>query len=416
MATIKPFRAWRPRPELAASIASPPYDVLSSDEARDMAGDNPSSFLHVVKPEIDLPRETGIYDPIVYAKGAENLKRLVDEGLLLREERASLYLYRQQMGDHIQTGVVAGASVDEYEADLIKKHENTRRVKEDDRTRHVDALDANTGPVFLTYKATSLIDSLVEAATATEPTYDFTAPDGIRHSLWVLDEPAKVAALTEAFAAVPELYVADGHHRSAAATRIRALRRDANPKHTGEEQYNYFLSVIFPHDQMMILDYNRVVKDLNGLTGPELLEAIGRSFDVTPVTDMAEAKPELARRFGMYLGGSWYRLEAKQGSVPADDPVRSLDVAILQDNLLAPTLGIGDPRSDERIDFVGGIRGLKELVKLVDSGQWAVAFAMFPTSIEQLFAVADAGKVMPPKSTWFEPKLRSGLIVRPLRD
>jgi uncharacterized protein (DUF1015 family) len=338
---------------------------------------------------------------------------MIDEGMLEREEQPSLYLYRQQMGDHIQTGVVAGASVDEYEADLIKKHENTRRVKEDDRTRHVDALDANTGPVFLTYKATSEIDAFVEAATAGEPTYSFTSPDGIRHTLWVVEDEAKVTVLTEAFAKVPELYVADGHHRSAAATRIRALRRDANPEHTGEEQYNYFLSVIFPHDQMMILDYNRVVKDLNGLSPAGLLEAIGESFEVTPVSD---GKPERARSFGMYLDGSWYRLEAKQGSYPADDPVRSLDVAVLQDNLLAPVLGIGDPRSDERIDFVGGIRGLKELVKLVDSGKWAVAFAMFPTSIEQLFAVADAGKVMPPKSTWFEPKLRSGLIVRPLRD
>jgi uncharacterized protein (DUF1015 family) len=413
MATIKPFRAWRPRAELAAGIASPPYDVLSSDEAREMAAESPHSFLHVVKPEIDLPPETDIYDPKVYAKGAENLKRMIDEGMLLREERPSLYLYRQQMGDHIQTGVVAGASVDEYEADLIKKHENTRRVKEDDRTRHVDALDANTGPVFLTYKASPEIDAFVEAATAGEPTYDFTSPDGIRHTLWVVDDDARVAVLTEAFAKVPELYVADGHHRSAAATRIRALRRDANPEHTGEEQYNYFLSVIFPHDQMMILDYNRVVRDLNGLSASELLEAIGASFEVTPVSD---GKPEHARTFGMYLDGGWYRLEARQGSYPADDPVRSLDVAVLQDNLLAPILGIGDPRSDERIDFVGGIRGLKELVKLVDSGTWAVAFAMFPTSIEQLFAVADAGKVMPPKSTWFEPKLRSGLIIRPLRD
>jgi uncharacterized protein (DUF1015 family) len=413
MATIKPFRAWRPRPELAARIASPPYDVLSSDEAREMAADNPLSFLHVVKPEIDLPRETSIYDQQVYAKGAENLRRLVDEDSLIREARSALYLYRQQMGDHIQTGVVVGASVDEYEADLIKKHENTRRVKEDDRTRHVDALDANTGPVFLTYKATSAIDDLVEASTSGEPTYDFEAADGIRHTLWVVSEPTEVAALVDAFAAVPELYVADGHHRSAAATRIRALRRDSNPDHNGEEQYNYFLSVIFPHDQMMILDYNRVVKDLNGMTKEQLLAAVGERFEVKPDST---GRPEKARRFGMYLDSSWYMLEAKPGSFPADDPVRGLDVAILQDNLLAPLLGIGDPRSDERVDFVGGIRGLKELVRLVDSGDWAVAFAMFPTSIEQLFAVADAGEVMPPKSTWFEPKLRSGLIVRPLRD
>lgn len=413
MAKIKPFRAWRPRPDLAARIASPPYDVLSSDEAREMAGDNPLSFLHVVKPEIDLPRETNIYDDQVYAKGSENLKRLIDEGSLIREERPALYLYRQQMGDHIQTGVVVGASVDEYEADLIKKHEHTRPVKEDDRTRHIDALDANTGPVFLTYKATASINELVERFTSTEPTYDFKAADGIKHTLWVVSEPADVEALVSAFGAVPELYVADGHHRSAAATRIRALRKDASPDHQGEEQYNYFLSVIFPHDQMMILDYNRVVRDLNGVTKEQLLAAVGESFDVQ---EHPSGRPTSARSFGMYLDGTWYMLEAKTGSFPADDPVRALDVAILQDNLLAPVLGIGDPRSDERIDFVGGIRGLEELVKLVDSGAWAVAFAMFPTSIVQLFAVADAGEVMPPKSTWFEPKLRSGLIVRPLRD
>jgi uncharacterized protein (DUF1015 family) len=392
MARIEPFRGWRPRPELAEKVASPPYDVLNSDEARQMAADNPLSFLHVVKPEIDLPPETDHYAPEVYAKGGENLRRLMDDGVLIQEAEPALYLYRQRMGDHIQTGLVAGASVDEYEADLIKKHEHTRPVKEDDRTRHIDALNANTGPVFLTYKARPEIDGLVARLTASQPTYDFVAPD---------------------FADVPELYVADGHHRSAAGTRIRALRRDANPNHTGRESYNYFLSVIFPDDQMMILDYNRVVRDLNGRQPAELLGEIEGSFDVVPVDD---GKPQRGRCFGMYLDGSWYRLTAKDGSFPEDDPVRSLDVAILQDNLLSPVLGIGDPRSDERVDFVGGIRGLGELERLVDSGAFAVAFAVHATSIGQLFAVADAGTVMPPKSTWFEPKLRSGLIVRPLED
>jgi uncharacterized protein (DUF1015 family) len=394
-------------------VASPPYDVLSSDEARDMAAGNPLSFLHVNKPEIDLPPGTDVYSDAVYAKGAENLRRLQAEGALLREPVPALYLYRQRMGDHVQTGLVAGASVDEYEADLIKKHEHTRRVKEDDRTRHVDALDANTGPVFLTYKARPEIDALAERLTAVPPTYDFVAPDGIQHVLWVVADASDREALRDAFRRVPELYVADGHHRSAAATRIRAMRRETNPSHTGEEPYNFFLAVIFPDNQMKILDYNRVVRDLNGLESGAFIEAVGTRFEVEPTSD---AKPRQPADFGMYLEGSWYRLRARPGTFPAGDPVRSLDVSILQDNLLAPVLGIGDPRSDERIDFVGGIRGLGELERRVASGDWQVAFALHPTSIDQLFAVADAGLVMPPKSTWFEPKLRSGLIVRPLDD
>ncbi len=376
-----------------------------------MAADNPLSFLHVVKPEIDLDPGIDVYAPEVYAAGAKNLRRLIDDGILIRERSPALYLYRQRMGDHVQTGLVAGASVDEYEADLIKKHEHTRPAKEDDRTRHIDALDANTGPVFLTYKARPEIDALVDRLTGSPPTYDFVAPDGIQHVLWVIDSDGDRDALLAAFAEVSELYVADGHHRSAAGTRIRALRRDANPDHTGDESYNYFLSVIFPDDQMMILDYNRVVRDLNGLDPDSFLAAVGERFELEPTTD---GRPTRRRCFGMYLRGRWYRLTARAGSFPADDPVSSLDVAILQDNLLAPVLGIGDPRSDERIDFVGGIRGLTELERKVDSGEWAVAFALHPTSIDQLFAVADAGLVMPPKSTWFEPKLRSGLIVRPL--
>jgi len=386
---------------------------MSSAEAREIAADNELSFLHVVKPEIDLAPGTDVYAPEVYSTGAANLRRLMDEGALIREESPALYLYRQRMGDHVQTGLVAGASVDEYEADLIKKHEHTRPVKEDDRTRHIDALDANTGPVFLTYKARPEIDSLVERLTAAEPTYDFVAPDGIQHVLWVVDNTGDRDALIDTFSQVPELYVADGHHRSAAGSRIRALRRDANPDHTGDESYNYFLSVIFPDNQMMILDYNRAVRDLNNFDPDAFVTAIGERFDVQPTDD---GHPERKCCFGMYLEGQWHRLTAKEGSFPEKDPVSSLDVAILQDNLLAPLLGIGDPRSDERIDFVGGIRGLKELERMVDSGEWAVAFALHPTSIDQLFLVADAGLVMPPKSTWFEPKLRSGLIVRPLSD
>jgi uncharacterized protein (DUF1015 family) len=378
-----------------------------------MAGGNPLSFLHVVKPEIDLPQGTDVYSREVYETGARNLKRLIEDEVLVRELEPALYLYRQRMGDHVQTGLVAGASVDEYEQNLIKKHENTRPVKEDDRTRHIDALDANTGPVFLTYKARSEIDALVARLTDDDPTYDFTAPDGIQHVLWVIDDSANRDALVSAFRKVPALYVADGHHRSAAATRIRAARRDANPNHTGNESYNFFLTVIFPDDQMMILDYNRVVRDLNGLEPAAFLSRVEEHFEVEQVVD---GRPPGTKRFGMFLRGRWYRLTARAASYPADDPVQSLDVAILQNNLLAPVLGIGDPRSDERIDFVGGIRGLEELERLVESGRAAVAFGMNPTSIQQLFAVADAGEVMPPKSTWFEPKLRSGLIVRPFGD
>jgi uncharacterized protein (DUF1015 family) len=413
MARIEAFRAWRPRPELAARVASPPYDVLSSDEAREQAAGNPLSFLHVNKPEIDLPPGTDVYSAEVYAKGAENLHRLQEEGVLVREAAPAFYLYRQRMGDHVQTGLVAGASIDEYESDRIKKHEHTRRVKEDDRTRHVDALNANTGPVFLTYKALPEIDALVPRLAAGAPLYDFVAPDGIQHVLWVVDRPQDREALATAFRAVPALYVADGHHRSAAATRIRALRREANPKHTGEEPYNFFLAVIFPDREMKILDYNRVVRDLNGLGREALLTRIGERFELERAAD---GRPPAPTTFGMYLDHEWFLLRAKVGSYPATDPVRSLDVAILQDNLLGPVIGIGDPRSDERVDFVGGIRGLAELERLVDSGRWAVAFALHPTSIAQLFAVADAGLVMPPKSTWFEPKLRSGLLVRPLDD
>ena len=412
MARIQPFRAWRPAPGAAAAIASPPYDVLSSDEARTMAAGNPDSFLHVGKPEIDLLPSTDVYSDEVYAKGAENFRALVARGRLIRDEAPCLYLYRQRMGDHTQTGVVAGASVVEYESDVIKKHEHTRRKKEDDRTRHVDTLNAHTGPVFLTYRARPEIDDLVRRLTSVAPTYDFVAADGIQHTLWVVGRPVDRDALAAAFQPVPVLYVADGHHRSAAGVRVCRERREANKKHTGEEPYNFFLSVIFPDNQMKVMDYNRVVRDLHGLDQAAFMKRVEERFEVTPVDG---GRPQRARCFGMFLGGHWYRLTAKPEHVP-DDPVRGLDVAILQENLLAPVLGIGDPRSDERIDFVGGIRGLEELERLVGSGRFAVAFALHPTSIEQLFAVADAGQVMPPKSTWFEPKLRDGLVSFPLED
>jgi uncharacterized protein (DUF1015 family) len=414
MSTIKPFRGLRPDPRKAAEVAALPYDVMSSEEARAMAEGNPFSFLHISKPEIDLDPGIDPHSDVVYATGRANLQRFEEEGILRRDEKPNLYLYRQKMRigdrDHVQTGVVAGASVEEYERGLIKKHELTRADKELDRTRHVDTLNANTGPVFLTYAAVPTIDRLVAKACEEKPAYDFVADDGIAHTFWVVDREETIAALVSEFARLPHLYVADGHHRSAAGSIVGRRRREANPNHTGEEGYNCFLSVIFPHDQMYIMDYNRVVLDLNGHSEKTFLEKVSERFAIEP-TDRPQ--PDAPTRFGMYLGGRWHRLTARPGTFDAANPVASLDVSILQANLLAPVLGIGDPRTDKRIDFVGGIRGAKELERRVREGA-AVAFAMFPTSIEQLMSIADAGEIMPPKSTWFEPKLRSGMVVRVL--
>lgn len=378
-----------------------------------MAAGNELSFLHVVKPEIDLPPGTDLYAPIIYETAAKNLARLIDDGVLVKDNVPCFYVYQQRMGDHVQVGIVGASSVDEYERDLIKKHEHTRKNKEDDRTRHVAVTNANAGPVFLTYAAQTEIDALVDQVRAEPPTYDFVADDGIAHTLWVVSDADRIAALQKHFAAVPALYVADGHHRSASAARVGRERRKANPNHTGQEPYNQFLVVLFPDNQLRILDYNRVVADLNGMTADELLARIGENFDVAPGS---ADKPDQPRTIGMYLEGRWHRLTAKPGTFPADDPVEGLDVQILYMNLLQPLLGIGNLRTDERINFVGGIRGTQELMRLVDSGKYAVAFAMYPTTVGQLMAIADAGLVMPPKSTWFEPKLRSGLIVRKIED
>ncbi len=409
MSVIQPFKGLRPKKELAEKVASPPYDVLNSAEAREMAKDNPYSFLHIVKPEIDLPEGIDLYSKEVYEKGAENLRRLREEGVLRQDDKPCFYIYRQIMGDHEQIGLVAGASVEEYKKDLIKKHELTRAEKEDDRVNHVNHLNAQTGPVFLTYKAREEIDAIINKIVQREPENDFTADDGIRHTLWVVDDEAEIKALQEAFAQLDCLYVADGHHRSAAAARVYDMRKAANPNHTGQEEYNFFLTVIFPHNQMYIMDYNRVVKDLNGLSKEEFLQKITDKFIVEKLGAEAQ-KPQQKHTFVMYLDGAWYKLTAKEGIYDPNDPVGRLDVSILMDNILVPLLGIGDPRKDKRIDFVGGIRGLGELKRRVDSGEMAVAFALFPTSIEDLMAIADAGKIMPPKSTWFEPKLRSGLV------
>ncbi len=412
MSRIKPFRAYRPRPELAGRVASFPYDVINSEEARELAKGNPYSFLHVGKPEIDLNPSVPLYSDEVYAQGRDNLRRLISEGALLHEDRPCLYVYQQKMGDHVQAGIVGLCSVKEYEDGLIKKHEFTRKDKEDDRTRHVSEQNANAEPVFLTYRSRGDIDQIVNWVRAGEPLYDLVTEDGIGHTVWRVDNEEWRHHLETLFGQVPALYVADGHHRTAAAVRTGQALRAASRTHTGEEPFEFFMAVVFPHDQLQIMDYNRVVKDLNGLTPEAFLARIGEKFEVVPASD---PKPHAAAHFGMYLGGRWYALAAKAGTYPASDPVKGLDVSILQDNLLAPVLGISDPRTDKRVDFVGGIRGTKELERRVNQG-WAVAFSLFPTSLVQLMTVADSGQVMPPKSTWFEPKLRSGLLVRLIED
>ncbi|MBW6513679.1 MAG: DUF1015 family protein [Candidatus Syntrophosphaera sp.] len=415
MAVFKPFRALRPVPEHAAAIASLPYDVMDSDEARLEVQKHPLSYIHVEKPEVDLPLGTDLYDPQVYAKARENLDRYATEGYMKQDSRPMFYIYRQTMDGREQNGLVGLASVDEYMDGLIKKHEHTRADKEADRIRHVDACDAHASPVFFTYPHNEVIDTVVgKVKQSHQPVYDFVSDDGIGHTLWLLDEADDIAAISGAFAQMPYLYVADGHHRTASAAKVGLLRREQHPDYTGEEEFNFFMAVIFPDNQLKIFDYNRVVKDLNGHSQEEFLDLVEGKFELTKILYPAVYQPQQTHEIGMYLDNSWYRLVPRPGSWDAANVVASLDVSILQDNLLHPILGIGDPRRDKRIDFVGGIRGLEELVRRVDSGREVVAFAMYPTSIEELIAIADAGQIMPPKSTWFEPKLRSGLFIHPL--
>ena len=405
MATlIRPFRALRPAPAAAASVAAPPYDVLSSAEARLRAVGKPNSFLHISKPEIDLPADTDPYAPAVYAKAAETLQMMVAKGVLIRDAAPHYYIYRLRMGDHVQTGFAATASVAAYDVNRIRKHEFTRPDKEDDRVRQIEALNAQTGPVLLVYKAQKDVQAIIDGVTGTPPLYDVTADDGIVHTLWRMDDAAATDRLTKLVDAMDALYICDGHHRSAAASRVAAARRGK----TQSDSNAYFLTVAFPHDQTRIFDYNRVARDLNGLTPAAFLAKVKERFAVSPAA--GPVKPDKPMRFGMYLGGAWYGLDIHPHLVPAHDPVARLDVSLLQDNLIAPILGINDPRRDKRIDFVGGIRGLGELEKRVDSGEMQVAFALHPTTLEQLIAVADAGQVMPPKSTWFEPKLADCLV------
>ncbi len=408
MSMLKPFRAHRPRPDLAAQVAAVPYDVVNTEEARALAKGNPHSFLHVGRPEIDLPDQVDIHDDAVYTKGVANLRALIENGTLFQDEAPCFYVYQQRMGDHVQAGLVGLCSVEEYENGLIKRHEFTRKDKEDDRTRHVTEQAANAEPVFLAYRAVPYIDHIVNDIRKMPPAYDVVTPDGIGHTVWVVSGETVIYELANLFNGVPALYIADGHHRTAAAIRYGQARRAATPNPTGDEPFESFMAVVFPHNQLKIMDYNRVVKDLNGLTPDAFMGKVKEKFDVALTDDRS---PKAPATFGMFLGGSWYELKAKPGTYPASDPVRGLDVSILQENLLSPVLGIQDPRTDKRIDFVGGIRGMDELERRVKEG-YAVAFSLFPTSLDQLMSVADAGEVMPPKSTWFEPKLRSGLLVR----
>jgi uncharacterized protein (DUF1015 family) len=401
MSNVKPFAAVRPQPALAAQICELPYDVMSSDEARVLAAGNPLSFLHVSKPEIDLPAGTDLYAPAVYARGRENFQRLLAQGGLRADARPAFHLYRQVMGPHAQVGLVAAASCEEYLGNLIKKHELTRLDKEDDRVRHIEALNAQTGPVFLTYRAAAEIDAFVAAKTAAAPAVDFTAKDGVRHTSWTLADAEEIGFIESQFERIPFLYIADGHHRSAAAARVFQARQGAG-------QSGRFLAVIFPHNQMQILPYNRVLKDANGLAPEQLLERLGGVFAM----ESAGGPPALRGKheFGFYFQGQWRALRVRPQFTGAADPRERLDVAILQERVLAPLFGIADPRTSKRINFVGGIRGAAELEKLVDSGEYACAFSMFPTSIEDLMSIADAGGIMPPKSTWFEPKLRDAMF------
>ena len=412
MAIFKPFRAFRPKSDLAKAVASRPYDVLSSSEAKIEATDNPHSFLRVIKPEIELSDNIDPYSSEVYQRGAENYNAFKSEGVFIKDSDPYFYIYRLTMDGRMQTGLVGCCHYEEYYSGKIKKHELTRTVKEDDRVNHVDALNANAEPVFFSYRANDSIDSIIQGVIPGNPEYDFIAEDGIRHELWAIRDKSLNAQIQNHFADVQDLYVADGHHRTAAAARIGKKRKESNPSHTGEEEYNFFLAVLFSDKQLKIYDYNRVIKDLNGLSETEFLEKIKDSFHMIKESDQS-IRPANKGEFSVYLNEKWYCFSCPTRDL-SEDPTKNLDVSFLSEMIFEPILGIVDQRKDQRIDFVGGIRGLDELKKRVDSGEMAVAFALHPVTMEELLAVADAGKIMPPKSTWFEPKLRSGLFVHEL--
>ena len=410
MANIRPFRAIRPTEDKAAVIAALPYDVYNRQEAKAVVSDNPDSFLNIDRAETQFDDSVDTYAECVYQKAHDLLWEKIDRGDFIREDAPCYYIYELTMDGRVQTGIAACASIDDYENQIIKKHENTRADKEADRIHHVDSCNAQTGPIFLAYRANAVIREIVAKTKQTEAVYDFTSEDGIRHRVWVIADTADIEAIRSAFEGIGEIYIADGHHRAASAVKVGLKRRAEHPEHDGSEEFNYFLSVLFPDEELMIMDYNRVVKDLNGLTEDEFLKKVQELFDVEPV-GTAERKPQKKGDFSMYLGGQWYMCTVREAD-RSSDPVRGLDVSLLQELLLTPVLGIGDPKTDKRIDFVGGIRGLDELERRCGAdGDSVVAFAMYATDISELFAVADAGLLMPPKSTWFEPKLRSGLFI-----
>ncbi len=414
MAVIKPFKGIRPPKALVEQVASRPYDVLNSAEAREEAGDNEKSLYHIIKPEINFPVGTDEHDPKVYDSAAEHFQLFQDKGWLVQDEKENYYVYAQTMNGKTQYGLVVGAYVPDYMNGVIKKHELTRRDKEEDRMKHVRVNNANIEPVFFAYPDNEELDKIVAKYTAQQPEYDFIAPgDGFGHTFWIIDQQEDIDAITKAFAAMPALYIADGHHRSAAAALVGAEKANQNPNHQGDEEYNYFMAVCFPANQLTIIDYNRVVKDLNGLTPEEFLAAVGQNF-VVEEKGTEIYKPQALHNFSLYLEGKWYSLTAKEGTYNDNDPIGVLDVTISSNLILDEILGIKDLRSDKRIDFVGGIRGLGELKKRVDSGEMKVALALYPVSMKQLMDIADSGNIMPPKTTWFEPKLRSGLVIHKL--
>ena len=414
MAILKPFKAYRPRVELVEEVAALPYDVMNSEEAREMTKDNPHSFLHVDKAEIDLDPGIDVHSKIVYEKARDNLQAMIEDGTLIQDGQDKYYIYRQVMNGRAQVGLVGCASIDDYLDDKIKKHEFTRADKEEDRINHVDYTDANTGPIFLTYRKNKEISNILDEYMKRERAeYDFISEDGIGHTVWVIDDNKVIERLTVLFAEVGNLYIADGHHRTASAVKVGLKRRKEFPDYDGTEEFNYFLSVSFPDEDMYVMDYNRLVEDLNGNTKDEFLEEIQEKFEVKVYQGEGQFKPREKHSFGMYLDEKWYELKAKDGIFNPQDPVESLDVSILQENILNPILNIDDPRTNDRIDFVGGIRGLEELEKRVEAGM-RIAFSLYPTGIDELMSIADAGEVMPPKSTWFEPKLRSGIFIHKL--
>lgn len=407
MLSVFPFASYRPPPDRAAAVACPPYDVLTEEEARAIAQRNPASFVRVIRPEVDFPPGTDPHTPAVYARARDNLLAMLERGDLTHDSVPRIYAYQQRMGDHVQTGLVVCCSVDDYDEDRIKKHERTRKDKEDDRTNHALAVSAHCGPVFLTYRDVPDITDRTDALRREKPLYDITADDGVRHTVWAIDD---YQPFVDLFARVPCAYVADGHHRAACASRVRQARRDANPDHTGQEEYNRFLAVLFPASQLRILPYNRLVRTLGGHSPESFLREIARTFDVA---EAHRPDPDRPGVIGMYLAGRWYHLALPPDTALPDDPASRLDVSLLQERLIGPILGITDPRTDDRIEFVGGVRGTAWLEQAVDTGHAAAAFALYPVPIEALMAIADAGRIMPPKSTWFEPKLRSGLLVHP---